>query len=578
MPASRPFCEPPLSSLEQLKKAKSLSDLASLVCFEPKFVSFLLYKMPPGQKYKSFQIPKKNGGTRLIQAPTPRLKVLQRGLAALLYECVQEIDAGKPKSSISHGFQKGRSILTNAAPHRARRYVLNFDLEGFFPSINFGRVRGFFIKSSAFKLHENVATVIAQIACHDNSLPQGSPCSPIISELIAQRLDMKLVQVAKKYKCTFTRYADDITFSSNQKDFPTAIAFCNQAGDTEWSLGQELVQAITSQDFKLNISKTRMQFRGSRQLVTGLVVNEKVNTRATYKQYARAMCNSLFKTGAYHVPGMSKSEKLSTLHQLEGVLNHIFFVQDTADRRTGADKAEQPTAYRQLYRDLLFFKYFVCPPKPLIVCEGKTDSVYIKAAIQWRKAFHPILAVQKDNSIQLNISFLNFSGLVHRILDLNGGTGGQKRLIEHYATRLARYKFLPLTQPIILLIDNDKGSNGIFSIIEQKFKLNPTIKSNADAYFLGQNLYLVKTPEANGESKIEDLFDATLLAAPIGGKSLNLTNKKSQDYEVGKTAFANFVRANAASIDFSNFDVLLNRIVSVLNHFSTAKNAKPTAI
>jgi hypothetical protein len=88
----------------------------------------------------------------------------------------------------------------------------------------------------------------------------------------------------------------------------------------------------------------------------------------------------------------------------------------------------------------------------------------------------------------------------------------------------------------------------------------------------------VKTPEVNGESKIEDLFDTGLLSLPIGGKALNLTNKKSEDYEVGKMAFANFVRANASSIDFSNFDVLLDRIVSALNHFPSAKNAKPAAI
>lgn len=568
-----------MSSLEKLKKAKSLIDLAGLVGFEPKFVSFLLYKLPPEQKYKDFEIPKKNGGNRLIQSPTPRLKVLQRGLAKLLYECVEEINSAKAtKSSISHGFQKGRSILTNASPHRARRYVLNFDLEDFFPSINFGRVRGFFIKSSAFKLDEDVATVVAQIACHNNALPQGSPCSPIISELIAQRLDMKLVQVAKKHKCTFTRYADDITFSSNQSDFPTGIAVCNEAAPSEWSLGQEVVQAVTSQGFKINIPKTRMQVRGSRQLVTGLVVNEKVNTRATYRQYARAMCNSLFKTGTYKMPGTAQTEQISTLHKLEGVLNHIFFVQDAADDRTNLEKATKPTAYRQLYRDLLFFKYFVSPPKPLILCEGKTDPIYVKAAIQWRKKFHPILAAAKGSSIQLNVSLFSFSGLVHRVLDLNGGTGGQKALIERYADRLARYKFLPLTQPIILLIDNDQGSKGIFSIIEQKFNLNPTISSNANAYFLGQNLYLVKTPEINGVSKIEDLFDPALLAAPIGGKTLNLTNKKSADYEVGKMAFANFVRANASNIDFSNFDVLLDRIVSVLNHFPTAKSAKPAAI
>jgi hypothetical protein len=90
---------------------------------------------------------------------------------------------------------------------------------------------------------------------------------------------------------------------------------------------------------------------------------------------------------------------------------------------------------------------------------------------------------------------------------------------------------------------------------------------------------LVKTPEISGESKIEDLFDTALLSSPIvGGKTLNLTNKKSADYEVGKTAFANFVRANASSVDFSNFDVLLDRIVSVLNHFPSSKSAQPSAI
>lgn len=95
MPASRFPVEHIVSPLEQLKKAKSLTDLAGLVGFEPKSISFLLYKMPPEQKYKSFEIPKKNGGTRLIQAPTSRLKGLQQALAQLLYECVKEVDSAK---------------------------------------------------------------------------------------------------------------------------------------------------------------------------------------------------------------------------------------------------------------------------------------------------------------------------------------------------------------------------------------------------------------------------------------------------------------------------------------------------
>ena len=100
--------------------------------------------------------------------------------------------------------------------HVGSKYVLNIDLQDFFDSFNFGRVRGFFIKNRNFQLNPDVATVIAQIACYDNKLPQGSPCSPVITNLISHSLDIRLASLAKKYKCTYTRYADDITFSTRE--------------------------------------------------------------------------------------------------------------------------------------------------------------------------------------------------------------------------------------------------------------------------------------------------------------------------------------------------------------------------
>src|SRR6185436_17865655 len=90
--------------------------------------------------------------------------------------------------------------------------------------INFGRVRGFLIKNRDFALHEKVATVIAQLACHDNALPQGSPCSPVISNLIAHAMDIHLARLASVARCTYTRYADDLTFSTSAKQFPPTIA------------------------------------------------------------------------------------------------------------------------------------------------------------------------------------------------------------------------------------------------------------------------------------------------------------------------------------------------------------------
>jgi RNA-directed DNA polymerase len=101
--------------------------------------------------------------------------------------------------------------------HKNRRYVLNLDLHDFFPTFNFGRVRDFFIKNLDLLVPEKVATVIAQIACYEGSLPQGSPCSPVIADMIAHILDVRLAQLARRYKATYSRYADDLTFSTMRR-------------------------------------------------------------------------------------------------------------------------------------------------------------------------------------------------------------------------------------------------------------------------------------------------------------------------------------------------------------------------
>jgi RNA-directed DNA polymerase len=289
-----------MSQLTLLKAAVSLRDVADLLEFQSKALAYILYKKPSATKYNSFDVPKRGGGVRSIKAPAAELALLQRRLSDLLQNCVEEINISRNrKDSLAHGFKRHRSIITNAVKHQKRRYVFNIDLLDFFPSINFGRIRGFFIKDANFLLHEKVATVLAQIACHENGLPQGAPSSPVISNLVGHVLDIRLCKIASANGCTYSRYADDITFSTNKPEFPSNIAKRSAGTLHEWEVGDQLQEAVVSAGFVINPLKTRMQYRSSRQAVTGLIVNRKLNVRSEYRRIVRAMAHRLFKTGSF---------------------------------------------------------------------------------------------------------------------------------------------------------------------------------------------------------------------------------------------------------------------------------------
>ena len=163
-----------------------------------------IYLVQSEKRYKTFDIPKKSGGTRQISTPITALKIIQRKLNQVLQAVYQT------KPSV-HGFVSSKNVVTNAQNHVKKRYVLNIDLKDFFPSVNFGRVRGMFM-ATPYGLHPDVATVLAQICCYNNHLPQGAPTSPIITNMICAKMDGQLQRLAKECKATYTRYADDITF------------------------------------------------------------------------------------------------------------------------------------------------------------------------------------------------------------------------------------------------------------------------------------------------------------------------------------------------------------------------------
>lgn len=566
-----------MSKLEQLKQAKNLSDLAILLGFTPKAVSYILYKLPEAEKYRTFQIPKKDGGKRTIKAPTKRLSLLQTRLATLLEECVGEIAQSNPCYQVaSHGFRKGRTIVSNANVHRKRRYVLNVDISDFFGSINFGRVRGFFIKDRSFELPADVATVIAQISCHENSLPQGSPCSPIISNLLANILDTRLLKLAKQAHCTYTRYADDITFSTNERLFSSDIA-CELAGP-EWAPAKRLIDVIERSGFQLNPTKTRMSLRRSRQTVTGLVINTKPNIRQDYYRTVRAMCNSVFKTGQWHrrpTDINTKIEFLTDLKPIEGMLSHIYFVKARRDRDPKRNKEigfNPPKAPIELYKEFLFYKYFIASERPLIVTEGISDITYLKCAIRARAAYFPSLVVLKDGKPAPDIAFLNPSGTTRTLLDLASGAAGQNKLANEYANKLKRYHNIQMTKPVIIVCDNDDGPKDIFKTARKKSGKDVSLTTTDTFYHLGSNLYLVKVPEGTppGVRDIENMFAASELSKLIDGKPFDKNKDHGDHASYGKVIFAEkVIRPNAATIDFSEFDELIRRIEACINDYKS---------
>lgn len=256
------------------------------------------------RRYKEFLIKKKSGGERKISAPNKSLKLIQSTLNAILSVIFE------PKDYVT-GFVPQKSIVDNAKVHVGKNYVYNIDLKNFFPSIELHRIKAV-LKLEPFSLYtperEKLAFLIANLCCHveDNEaeilpkykighnsydlayldelkqrafLPQGSPTSPILSNIICQKLDRRLNGLAKKVNAKFTRYADDITFSANKDVFNLEFK-------------SEMRRIIEEQNFTINEKKVRLQGLGYRQEVTGLIVNEKVNVTKKYIREIRAMLHN----------------------------------------------------------------------------------------------------------------------------------------------------------------------------------------------------------------------------------------------------------------------------------------------
>lgn len=590
-----------MSQLTRLKSATSLRDVADLLGFKASALSYILYKKNSASKYRTFEIPKRHGGTRKISAPSAELKFAQQRLSDLLQNCVDELNQANGRADgIAHGFKRGRSIITNAKEHRNRKHVFNVDLADFFGSINFGRVRGFLIKDKGFSLHPDVATVLAQIACHDGGLPQGSPCSPVISNLVGHILDIHLVRLASKYGCRYSRYADDLTFSTNKSEFPPLVARRMEGEDHEWCVGEELDALIKKSGFSVNRSKTRMQYQDSRQEVTGLIVNRKVNIRSEYRKTVRAMVHRLFTKGSFEFVyrvtdatgkvSVSKAEGASD--QLHGMLGFIDSVDlynkglINGQGRTGKKQKDQSalTTKETMYRRFLLFKLFYAAPAPVILTEGKTDNVYIAHAIRSLAPHYPALAEKSpDGKLKRLVRIFRYSGTsTGRILGIHGGTGDLGQFIRLYDREFKKFKAPGADKPLILLVDNDSGAKDpgkIFAAIRDVLGARPS--GHEPFIHVSGNLYVVPTPLSKGatHSSMEDFFDDKTKAKPVGGKTFDPANDFETATHYGKHVFAQrVVSADADSIDFSGFKPILSNLVAVIDAHSKRYPAGAPAV
>lgn len=589
-----------MKKIDSLRATKTKPAFAALLGVKAQFLTHTLYVLKPSTQYNTFPINKKSGGTRTISAPLGHLKTLQSALSNLLQDCIEEINQSKTDgtichSTLAHGFIRKRSILTNAMKHLHKKNVLNVDLKDFFDSFNFGRVRGFFIKNNNFKLDPNIATVIAQIACHENKLPQGSPCSPVISNLITHSLDIRLASLAKANSCTYSRYADDITFSTREKIFPPRLMVETEQG---YIPSKRFKSEIRRAGFGLNENKTRIQYKNSRQEVTGLVVNKKPNVKSEYWRTVKSQCHSLFKSGKF-TKIIDGTEVDGNIFELEGQLNFIDQVDyhNRLRQKAPLNPEYQPAKLGNSTRKLLngrertfsrflFYRWFYSNSQPTIICEGKTDNVYLKSAISRLATSFPSLVKLKTAAepYKLLVSFFNYTKRTRFLLQLYGGTSYLKAFIMEYDTNFKIYEKAPApTNPVIIVLDNDSGFNDIEAYLVNDKLAQPyptTIKKekkeirNAEFVHVVHNLYVVTIPIGNTakETAIEDLFKHETLREELSGKKFNKNNSYNKETEYGKEYFAKkVVLAKKASIDFSGFNELLERIEKCIDHYHSIK-------
>lgn len=601
-------------------------ELANVLNMQLKSLSYVLYKLNPQNLYTSFSIPKKSGGVRDIVAPQKPLANIQSKIANILMLQPENEASG---SKASHGFIKNKSILTNAKTHRNEKYVLNTDIQDFFPSFSFGRVLGFFEKNNAFMMDHKIAVALTNLCCYKQKLPQGAPSSPPITNLIFHIVDFKIIKLARKYKLNYTRYVDDLTFSTNSHSFLK----------THHNFLAELNALIIHEGFNLNKNKTHLEFNNSRQEVTGIIVNKKLNVHKEFYKKTRAMADNLYKNNKFSIDDAN-----GTIQQLDGRFNYInqLVRYNKKIKKRGTpyktkythfsesfsklDRFYSFTGKEQQYRKFLFYKYFVYGDSSIILTEGKTDVSYIKLALKKYVANYPqLISLQGLNKFKYAISFLNHpqsnikntrchkekkkkkmntNQMSRRIpffigISEDGGNAydhflkyyseGVKSVNPKQFPNYPKYFISDLgkaySKKVIILLDNEKGKGSPLQCFISKcdtFKLKhkeDIIKElNTQGYsHIKYNLFLLTIPFKNDSDEdctIESLLDTTEISSlSLSGKRFSKDNTLNTTNNFGKQALLKQVLSSNNNFNLSGFIPLLDKIAEI-NSLKVVENEK----
>lgn len=337
-------------------------------------------------RYRQFKIKKKSGGFRQITAPRNRSFMF-------MLDCLNDVlKALYTPSQYAMGFTEGRSVVLNASKHKGMNYVFNIDLKDFFPSIEQPRVWKR-LQLHPLRLPIPVASAIAGLCCMKETremsdgvkkdfyvLPQGAPTSPIITNMICDKLDHRLGGLARRFCLNYTRYADDITFSSMHNVYQENSEF-----------RKELARIIDDQGFTVNEKKTRLLKRGSRQEVTGITISDRLNVSQKYvrdirnilymwEKYGYAVTYSKFFPKYKEEKGHIKKGNPDLINVIDGKLMYLKMV-----------KGEEDSVYKRMYANFQSLVEQMCDLKT--TNEKKITYIETTPLLEFEKKMHTLVEI-----------------------------------------------------------------------------------------------------------------------------------------------------------------------------------------